>query len=50
MILLLVLKVDLSQAEEILNTKANNIWTKNMEKLGGKFQIMSKFPQNPSDN
>ena len=36
--------------EEILNTNTNNLWSKNMEKLGGKFQIMSKFPQNPSDN
>jgi putative transcriptional regulator len=36
--------------EEILDTSHDDIWTETMEKLGGKYKVMSQFPQNPSDN
>lgn len=36
--------------EEILDTTHDDIWTETMEKLGGKYKVMSQFPQNPSDN
>ncbi len=34
----------------ILDTSSKDIWKKIMEKMGGKFKIMAKFPKNPSDN
>lgn len=34
----------------ILNTENEELWTELMERLGGKFKLMSKFPINPSDN
>jgi len=34
----------------ILNTENDQIWNDIMERLGGKFKIMSSFPKNPSDN
>lgn len=36
--------------EYLFNTKNTELWTNIMEKLGGKFKLMSKFPINPSDN
>ena len=36
--------------ETILNTENEQLWNDIMTKLGGKFKVMSKFPQNPSDN
>lgn len=33
-----------------LNTEDETLWNSLMEKLGGKFKVMSKFPINPSDN
>ena len=36
--------------KEILDTSHDDIWTETMIKLGGKYKIMSQFPQNPSDN
>lgn len=36
--------------EQILDTQDENIWKTTMEKLGGKFKVMSRFPLNPSDN
>ena len=35
---------------QILDTSNDDIWKDTMEKLGGKFKVMSKFPINPSDN
>ncbi len=37
-------------ADEILDTSSDDIWTETMESLGGKYKVMSQFPQNPSDN
>lgn len=34
----------------ILNTENDALWKDLMERLGGKFRLMSKFPKNPSDN
>jgi len=34
----------------ILDTSKKDIWKKMLEQLGGKFEVMSKFPKNPSDN
>jgi len=34
----------------IMNTENDSLWTDLMKKLGGKFELMSKFPVNPSDN
>lgn len=34
----------------ILNTENEALWTQLMERLGGKFKLMSRFPINPSDN
>lgn len=34
----------------LFDTKNQQLWTSIMEKLGGKFKVMSKFPINPSDN
>jgi len=36
--------------EDILDTSHSDIWVEMMEKLGGKYKMMAKFPQNPSDN
>ena len=36
--------------EEILDTSHDDIWTEMLEKLGGKYKVISQFPQNPSDN
>lgn len=36
--------------KEILDTSHDDIWIETMIKLGGKYKIMSQFPQNPSDN
>ena len=36
--------------EEILDSSNDDIWQDSMESLGGKFELMSKFPINPSDN
>lgn len=38
------------QPKYYLNTQDDTLWTSLMEKLGGKFKVMSKFPINPSDN
>ena len=40
---------DVPQAQ-ILATENDGIWKQTMEKLGGKFKVMSQFPINPSDN
>lgn len=37
-------------AEKILLNQDEDIWKSIMEELGGKFEVMSKFPLNPSDN
>lgn len=34
----------------IMNTENDSLWTDLMKRLGGKFELMSKFPVNPSDN
>jgi putative transcriptional regulator len=34
----------------ILDAKNDNLWKELMDKLGGKFKVMSTFPKNPSDN
>lgn len=34
----------------ILNTENDALWKDLMERLGGKFKLMSQFPINPSDN
>lgn len=34
----------------LFDTRNTKLWTSIMEKLGGKFKLMSKFPINPSDN
>lgn len=36
--------------EQILMDQDDDIWKSIMQKLGGKFEVMSKFPLNPSDN
>ena len=36
--------------ENILDSTNEDIWQNTMERLGGKFELMSKFPINPSDN
>lgn len=36
--------------ETILNTENDRLWKDIMTRLGGKFKVMSEFPQNPSDN
>ena len=36
--------------EQILDTNNDDIWKKTMKSLGGKFEVMSRFPKNPSDN
>ena len=36
--------------EKILDSSNEDIWKDTMESLGGKFELMSKFPINPSDN
>lgn len=36
--------------EQILDALDEDIWKITMEKLGGKFKVMSQFPLNPSDN
>lgn len=36
--------------EYIFNTSNKSLWKSIMEKLGGKFKVMSTFPVNPSDN
>tara|TARA_B110000285_G_scaffold202510_1_gene237880 strand:+ start:2575 stop:3153 length:579 start_codon:yes stop_codon:yes gene_type:complete len=36
--------------ETILDSSNEDIWKDIMENLGGKFELMSKFPINPSDN
>ena len=33
-----------------LNTQDDTLWKSLMERLGGKFKVMAKFPINPSDN
>lgn len=37
-------------AEKILLNKDEDIWKSIMKELGGKFEVMSRFPLNPSDN
>ncbi len=37
-------------ASVILNTENEALWKDLMERLGGKFKLMSRFPINPSDN
>ena len=34
----------------IMDSNNDEIWKDIMQKLGGKFKVMSKFPKNPSDN
>lgn len=34
----------------LFDTKNTSLWQNIMEKMGGKFKLMSKFPINPSDN
>jgi len=34
----------------LFDTKNTGLWQNIMEKMGGKFKLMSKFPVNPSDN
>jgi len=36
--------------ETILNTENDQLWKDIMSRLGGKFKVMSEFPNNPSDN
>lgn len=36
--------------EIVLNTQNDHLWKELMETLGGKFEVMAKFPKNPSDN
>lgn len=36
--------------ELILDTSNDSLWKSLMKELGGKFEVMSKFPVNPSDN
>lgn len=36
--------------DAILDSSNENIWEDTMRNLGGKFELMSKFPINPSDN
>ena len=36
--------------ETIIDTSIENIWEDILNKLGGRFKLMSKFPINPSDN
>ena len=38
------------QQDLVFSTDDNEVWKHLMESLGGKFEIMSKFPLNPSDN
>ena len=37
-------------SEILLNTQNDELWKELMENLGGKFEVMAKFPKNPSDN
>jgi putative transcriptional regulator len=34
----------------ILDSENDDLWKELMDKLGGKFKVMSTFPKNPSDN
>ncbi len=34
----------------IMNTEKDSLWNDLMKRMGGKFELMSKFPVNPSDN
>ncbi len=34
----------------ILNDAKDDLWNEILEKMGGKFKVMSTFPKNPSDN
>ena len=38
------------ESKQILDLSSEDIWKDLMENMGGKFEIMSKFPVNPSDN
>ena len=35
---------------QILDTSSNDFWEESLKSLGGKFELMSRFPKNPSDN
>lgn len=36
--------------KEVLDSSHDDIWKEMLVKLGGKYKVMSQFPQNPSDN
>jgi putative transcriptional regulator len=42
--------VDNITNEELLNTGNNELWRHCLEKQGGNFKMISKFPLNPSNN
>ncbi|MBI1837907.1 MAG: YqgE/AlgH family protein [Flavobacteriia bacterium] len=42
--------VNLKTESDLFNTENDDIWKNYLEKLGGKFKVMSKSPINPSDN
>ena len=41
---------DLKEGPKLFESMSNQTWKKQMEELGGKFKIMSKFPIDPRDN